>query len=111
MSAVDEGSGDDGRRQEELEVNRVVTVLRGVMDPETGVNVVDEGLLYGVTVEGSWVQVFLRFASTTPACNFCRMLAMNVQRRITEDVIRALRGSGFDEVKVYDEFGLLLDEG
>jgi len=40
--------------------------LRGVVDPEVGVNVVDLGLVYEVTVEGEAISVEL--AMTSAAC-------------------------------------------
>ncbi len=92
------------------EVRRVVEVLRSVKDPETGLDIVDEGLLYGLTVEGSRVQVFLLLARSTPECHFCQSIAVNVQRRILRDIFEVLRKEGFNRVEAYNEIGLLLEE-
>ena len=92
------------------EVRRVVEVLRSVKDPETGLDIVDEGLLYGLTVEGSRVQVFLLLARSTPECHFCQSIAVNVQRRILQDIVEVLREEGFNRVEAYNEIGLLLEE-
>ena len=92
------------------EVRRVVEVLRSVKDPETGLDIVDEGLLYGLTVEGSRVQVFLLLARSTPECHFCQSIAVNVQRRILRDIVEVLRKEGFNRVEAYNEIGLLLEE-
>lgn len=40
--------------------------LRGVIDPELGVNIVDLGLVYGVEIDGGRVRVAMTM--TTPAC-------------------------------------------
>ncbi|WP_297549166.1 iron-sulfur cluster assembly protein [Thermococcus sp.] len=93
------------------EVKRVVKVLENVEDPETGLNIVEEGLLYGLTVENERVEVFLLMARSTPECHACQMLAINVQRKILEDIVKILRTEGFNSVKVYNELGLLLAEG
>ncbi|WP_297501950.1 iron-sulfur cluster assembly protein [Thermococcus sp.] len=93
------------------EVKRVVEVLRGVIDPETELDIVDEGLVYGVTVEGKKVDVFLLLARSTPECHFCQVLAINVQRKILDEVVRLLKSEGFNSVNVYNELGLLLAEG
>ncbi|ASJ02888.1 hypothetical protein A3L09_06255 [Thermococcus profundus] len=93
------------------EVKGVVNVLRSVVDPETGVSIVDEGLVYGLTVSGKNVDVFLLMARSTPDCHFCQMLAINVQNRILRDVVRVLKEAGFENVKAYNELGLLLIEG
>ncbi len=92
------------------EVKQVVNVLRSVIDPETELNIVDEGLLYGLTVEEELVQVFLLMARSTPECHFCQSIAVNVQRRILKDIIEALRKEGFKRIEVYNEIGLLLEE-
>ena len=92
------------------EVQRVVEALRSVIDPETELNIVDEGLLYGLTVEGERVQVFLLLARSTPECHFCQSIAVNVQRRILRDTVDVLRKEGFKRVEIYNEIGLLLEE-
>ena len=92
------------------EVRRVVKALRSVKDPEIGLDIVNEGLLYGLTVEGKWVQVFLLMARSTPECHACQMLAINVQRRILGDIVEVLRKKGFKRVEIYNELGLLLEE-
>ncbi|WP_297514912.1 iron-sulfur cluster assembly protein [Thermococcus sp.] len=93
------------------EVRRVVKLLEMVNDPETGLNIVEEGLVYGLTVEGKRVEVFLLMARSTPECHFCQMLAMNVQRKILGEIVSILKAEGFNTVKVYNELGLLLAEG
>jgi metal-sulfur cluster biosynthetic enzyme len=92
------------------EVKDVVEELRKVRDPETELNIVDEGLVYGLTVENEKVMVWLLLARTTPECHFCQAIAMNVQRKIVGDIIEVLREKGFRSVKVYNEIGLLLEE-
>ncbi|AHF79823.1 iron-sulfur cluster assembly protein [Thermococcus paralvinellae] len=92
------------------EVRRVVEILKKVRDPETELSIVDEGLVYGLTVKGKLVQVFLLMARSTPECHFCRMIAINVQRKILDEIIRILKEEGFDKVEVYNELGLLLAE-
>lgn len=40
--------------------------LRGVIDPELGINIVDLGLVYGVEIDDAGIRV--RMTMTTPAC-------------------------------------------
>jgi len=91
-------------------VERVVEELKKVKDPETELNIVEEGLVYGVTVEGKKAMVWLLLVKSTPSCHFCQALAMNVQKRIVRDIINVLRESGFGVVQVYNEMSLLLEE-
>jgi len=93
------------------EVNRVVRLLEMIKDPETGLNIVEEGLVYGLTVEGERVEVFLLMARSTPECHACQMLAINIQRKILGGIVSILKTEGFNTVKVYNELGLLLAEG
>jgi len=93
------------------EVSAVVQLLRNVKDPETELDIVDEGLLYGLTVEGKNVDVFLLLARSTPECHFCQVMAINVQKKIVKDTIQILKEKGFNKVRVYNELGLLLEEG
>lgn len=44
----------------------ILEALHDVIDPELGYNIVDLGLVYGVTVEGGRVQVVMTM--TTPGC-------------------------------------------
>ena len=70
---------------------RVLDVLRDVIDPEVGINVVDLGLVYGVEVDGGIVTV--RLTMTTPACPLGEHIV-----RDAEALVRTLRG--VDEVHV-----------
>ena len=56
--------------------------LRNVIDPEAGMNIVDLGLVYGVTVTGNRLQVDITM--TTPACPMSEM--------ILDDARQALKG-------------------
>ncbi|WP_245612377.1 iron-sulfur cluster assembly protein [Palaeococcus ferrophilus] len=98
------------RPREDLpeEVKAVVEKLKAVKDPETDLNIVEEGLVYGLTVKNKRVEVFLLLARSTPECHFCQGIAINVQRRILKDIIEVLRAD-FEEIKIYNELGLLLD--
>jgi len=93
------------------EVKRVVEILNGVTDPETGLDIVSEGLVYGITVKENEVEVFLLMARSTPECHACQMLAINVQNKLLERTVRALKAGGFERVTVYNELGLVLAEG
>lgn len=64
--------------------NEIRDALRSVIDPELGINIVDLGLVYGVTVEGPRVRVDMTM--TTPACplgDYLRdLVEAGVKRRI-----------------------------
>ena len=45
---------------------QIIDKLRVCLDPELGVNIVDLGLIYGVSIEGTHIQVMMTM--TTPGC-------------------------------------------
>lgn len=55
-------------------------VLRGVMDPEVGMNIVDLGLVYGVAVAAEGVQVQLTM--TSAACPMTELIVDDVHERL-----------------------------
>lgn len=67
---------------------RAVEALRGVIDPEVGIDVVSLGLVYGVDVDGDRVAVSMTM--TTPACPLGEHIALDAERRLCAlDGIRA----------------------
>lgn len=92
------------------EIRRVFEIMKQVKDPESDMTVVDEGLLYGVTVEGEKVMIWFEFVSSTPSCHFCQPIALSIQRRIVRDTISILKKEGFKEIEIYNEYGFLLEK-
>lgn len=66
---------------------RVLEVLRLVIDPEIGLDVVDLGLVYGVEVTSDCVRVSLTM--TSPACPLGQQIVRDAEERIG-----ALEGAG-----------------
>ena len=56
--------------------------LHEVLDPETGVNLVDLGLIYGVTCTQATGEVEVRMTLTTPACPAADVMVAGVERRL-----------------------------
>ncbi len=54
------------------------SALKGVIDPELGINIVDLGLVYGVTAAAGAIDV--RMTMTTPACPLGEYLTESVER-------------------------------
>jgi len=61
---------------------KVWAQLRGCYDPEIPVNIVDLGLVYGVTVNGSAVD--LKLTLTSPSCHLGGQIAATIQDRVLE---------------------------
>jgi metal-sulfur cluster biosynthetic enzyme len=70
----------------------VIDALRGVIDPEIGLDVVSLGLVYGVTFDADG-DATVRMTMTTPACPLGEVIA--------EDAVNAARAvDGVGEVRV-----------
>jgi metal-sulfur cluster biosynthetic enzyme len=74
-------------------INEAVALnaLRQVIDPEIGCNLVDLGLIYGLTITGSKVNVTMTL--TTPGCPMHESLCGGVQMAL-------LNLEGVDDVEV-----------
>lgn len=75
-----------------LTKEEVMKVLKNVVDPEVGVNIVDMGFIYGIEIEGKKVKV--RMTLTTPGCPMHAMFVHEV-----ENALKAV----FDDVEVQVE--------
>lgn len=69
-----EASGTDALRERALEV------MRGVVDPEIGMDVVELGLVYGLDVEAD--RVHLRLTLTSPACPLGEEIVRDAEERL-----------------------------
>lgn len=58
----------------------VYNALTSVIDPEVGINIVDMGLVYNVTVKDK--QIRIAFTLTTPACPMGSLLLNEVRQAI-----------------------------
>ncbi len=70
-----------------LDEHTITEALRTVIDPELGINIVDLGLVYDVSIESDCVRVTMTM--TTPACP----LGAHITAEATE-VIERLAGPG-----------------
>lgn len=58
----------------------VLRALHAVIDPELGIDVVELGLVYGLTVRGSSVEIDLTM--TTAACPLGEQIALEARERV-----------------------------
>lgn len=61
---------------------QVYADLRGCYDPEIPVNIVDLGIVYGVTIVDTWVGV--KMTLTTPGCGLAQMIVDQVRQRVLQ---------------------------
>jgi metal-sulfur cluster biosynthetic enzyme len=63
-----------------LNKKEVIKVLKEVVDPELGLNVVDLGLIYDIKIEGK--NVFVKMTLTSPFCPMSQLLVKEVENKI-----------------------------
>jgi metal-sulfur cluster biosynthetic enzyme len=73
-SSAAEGNGSGELREQ------VIEALRGVHDPELGINIVDLGLVYDVRIEGDTVHI--DYTLTTMGCPIGPMIEEEIQRML-----------------------------
>jgi metal-sulfur cluster biosynthetic enzyme len=66
-----------------VDEDRVRDVLRGVIDPEAGLNIVDLGLVYGIEVNVEDGGVTLQLTMTSAACPMADMIVDSVHDALT----------------------------
>ncbi len=59
----------------------VVKALRGALDPELGINVVDMGLVYGIRVSGK-DDIDVAVTMTSPMCPVAGVILEDIQLRL-----------------------------
>lgn len=59
---------------------KVFKVIKKVIDPELGINIVDLGLIYGVDIEDNRVKA--RMTMTTPGCPLANVMLKNTESEI-----------------------------
>lgn len=69
-------------------------ILKGVIDPDVGINIVDLGLVETITIAAGWVEIAL--IMTTPACPQTGYLQDECHRLLSEAGIAA-------EVAIHEE--------
>ena len=63
-----------------ISTDQVYGALKDCYDPEIPVNIVDLGLIYGVTIVDDWVGV--KMTLTTPGCGMADSIVSKVRERI-----------------------------
>jgi metal-sulfur cluster biosynthetic enzyme len=59
---------------------KVIEALKGIIDPELKMNLVDAGLIRDVEVEGGVVRIKISF--TTPFCPLANFLIFSIRRAV-----------------------------
>jgi len=80
----------------------VISILKRVYDPETSVDIVTEGLVYGFTVNELTTEIWMSFESNTPVCYFCKLISWGLMQEITERIVEEFSKEGYINIKVLE---------
>lgn len=64
-----------------ITIGQVVTALKGCVDPEIGLNIVDLGLIQGINIDES-NNIKVRLTMTSPMCPVTSVILADVQLRL-----------------------------
>ena len=62
----------------------VLQLLKQVIDPEIGINIVDLGLVYEVAIDGDYADI--KMTMTTPACPLYKYLTEQVELQLRRGI-------------------------
>lgn len=81
---------------------KIVDILKTVIDPETDLNVVDSGYIYGMTVTEHKTEIWVDFNQRVPECAFCKVVAWKVVETLSSRIAEALSTAGYRNIKVVE---------
>jgi metal-sulfur cluster biosynthetic enzyme len=76
-----------------LSEDQILESLKECYDPEIPVNIVDLGLIYGITIVDDWVGV--KMTLTSPGCPASSMISQQVKDRVAK-----IPGVGVADVRI-----------
>ncbi|MGB9695116.1 MAG: iron-sulfur cluster assembly protein [Caldisericaceae bacterium] len=80
----------------------IIEILKRIKDPETGLDIVSEGLVYGFTVNELKTEIWMSFESNTPVCYFCKLISWALIQKITQSIVEEFSKSGYINIKVVE---------
>jgi metal-sulfur cluster biosynthetic enzyme len=81
---------------------KIIEILKRVKDPETGVDIVTLGLIYGFTIDENETEIWVDFQNSTPVCFFCKTIAWSLIEKISTDIVKELEKEGYKNIKVVE---------
>ncbi len=84
------------------ENNKIIEILKKVIDPETGVDIVSEGMVYGFTINEMVTEIWMSFSSATPVCFFCKAVAWTEIEKISNCIVEELGKEGYKNIRVVE---------
>ena len=66
---------------QKVTMDQIVLALKGCVDPEIGINIVDLGLIHGITIDQS-NNITVRLTMTSPMCPVTSVILADIQLRL-----------------------------
>lgn len=81
---------------------KVINLFKKVKDPETDSSVYDLNLIYGYTLNDDSIDIFVNFQINTPSCFFCKSIAWNIIEKISNDLVKTFKETGFKKIRILE---------
>lgn len=88
-------AGEYSAKRISMKKEDVLNVLRTVIDPEIGINIVDLGLIYGIEIRPE--EIHIQLTMTTPTCPLHGVITRHMERAV-EQSFPALRAVNIELV-------------
>lgn len=81
---------------------QLVEILKKIKDPETDIDIVNSGYVYGLTLTDELTEIWMDFNQRVPGCNFCKVVAWKLIETISGKIVEVLQQSGYKNIKVVE---------
>lgn len=81
---------------------QIIEILKNVKDPETEIDIVSSGYIYGMTVTDEKTEIWMDFNQRVPGCSFCKVIAWKIIETISTNVYKELEKNGYKNIKVVE---------
>lgn len=81
---------------------KLVEILKRVIDPETGLDVINSGYVYGLTVNDDLTEIWMDFNQRVPGCNFCKVVAWKIIETLSTKIYEELKNEGYKNIRIVE---------
>lgn len=81
---------------------KLVEILKRVLDPETDLDVINSGYVYGLTVNDNVTEIWMDFNQRVPGCSFCKVVAWKIIETLSTKIYDELKKEGYKNIRIVE---------